>query len=238
MPATVSGRLHRIGAMLAELAPKPVADFAPLEAGPSTDAVLERIEAAGIVGMGGGGYPTARKIREAMAGHADWVIGNGMASEPGVSADADADARTQRGSRCRSRDRFPVHRRIADGTGGPAGPWHRVCYQRRSRLPGGRRKALGGTPHRAPSRDRRLSDRRWRPGAQRRNAVRHSRRRRAWAFVAPAHRERRDYRLLGGDRHTVCRASLATFRGQRIPRSRRTHRAPCGGRCHRGCNHL
>ena len=74
--------------MLVELAPKPVADFAPLEAGPSTNAVLERVEAAGIVGMGGGGYPTARKMREAITGHADWVIGNGMASEPGVSADA------------------------------------------------------------------------------------------------------------------------------------------------------
>ena len=74
--------------MLAELAPQPLADFAPLAAAPSTDAVLERIEAAGIVGMGGGGYPTARKMREAISGHADWVIGNGMASEPGVSADA------------------------------------------------------------------------------------------------------------------------------------------------------
>ncbi len=74
--------------MLAELAPKPVADFAPLEARPSRGAVLERIEAAGIVGMGGGGYPTARKIREAITANADWVIGNGMASEPGVSADA------------------------------------------------------------------------------------------------------------------------------------------------------
>ena len=37
--------------------------------------------------MGGGGYPTARKIREAIAADADWVIGNGMASEPGVTAD-------------------------------------------------------------------------------------------------------------------------------------------------------
>ena len=74
--------------MLAELAPRPAADFAPLGPRPGTDAVLERIEAAGIVGMGGGGYPTARKIREAITGNADWVIGNGLASEPGVNADA------------------------------------------------------------------------------------------------------------------------------------------------------
>lgn len=61
----------------------------PVELAPSTEteAVIERIEAAGIVGMGGGGYPTARKLRDAIAGCADWVIGNGMASEPGVTAD-------------------------------------------------------------------------------------------------------------------------------------------------------
>ena len=74
--------------MPAELAPPAAADFAPLGPQASSQAILERIEAAGIVGMGGGGYPTAAKIREAIAGNADWVIGNGMASEPGVSADA------------------------------------------------------------------------------------------------------------------------------------------------------
>ena len=69
-----------------ELAPQD-AEFTPLPADASAAAVIERIEAAGIVGMGGGAYPTARKIREAIAANADWVIGNGMASEPGVTAD-------------------------------------------------------------------------------------------------------------------------------------------------------
>ncbi|MCY3814423.1 MAG: 4Fe-4S dicluster domain-containing protein [Gammaproteobacteria bacterium] len=63
------------------------AEFTPLAPRASPTAVIERIEAAGIVGMGGGAYPTARKIREAIAADADWVIGNGMASEPGVTAD-------------------------------------------------------------------------------------------------------------------------------------------------------
>ena len=63
------------------------AEFTPLAPDASSAAVIERIEAAGIVGMGGGGYPTARKIHEAIAANADWVIGNGMASEPGVTAD-------------------------------------------------------------------------------------------------------------------------------------------------------
>ena len=62
-------------------------DFTPLARDAESAQIIERIEAAGIVGMGGGGYPTARKIREAIAANADWVIGNGMASEPGVTAD-------------------------------------------------------------------------------------------------------------------------------------------------------
>ncbi len=63
------------------------ADFTPLARDAESAQIIERIEAAGIVGMGGGGYPTARKIREAVTANADWVIGNGMASEPGVTAD-------------------------------------------------------------------------------------------------------------------------------------------------------
>ena len=63
------------------------AEFTPLPPDAGAAAVIERIEAAGIVGLGGGAYPTARKIREAIAADADWVIGNGMASEPGVTAD-------------------------------------------------------------------------------------------------------------------------------------------------------
>ena len=62
-------------------------DFPPLDAAAPTAAVLARIDAAGIVGMGGGGFPTATKLRAALAGKADLVIGNGMASEPGAGAD-------------------------------------------------------------------------------------------------------------------------------------------------------
>ena len=62
-------------------------DLPPLDEYASAGAVLERIEAAGIVGMGGGGYPTAQKIREAVAGNADVLIGNGVACEPGASSD-------------------------------------------------------------------------------------------------------------------------------------------------------
>lgn len=72
--------------MSIELAPQN-AEFTPLATDANPAAVIERIEAAGIVGMGGGAYPTARKIREAIGAHADWVIGNGMASEPRVTAD-------------------------------------------------------------------------------------------------------------------------------------------------------
>ena len=63
------------------------ADFSPLAEQAGAEAVLERIDAAGIVGMGGGGYPTAKKIREAVAANVDLVIGNGMACEPDASAD-------------------------------------------------------------------------------------------------------------------------------------------------------
>lgn len=72
--------------MSIELKPQD-AEFTPLAPDASSAAVIERIEAAGIVGMGGGAYPTASKIREAIAANADWAIGNGMASEPGVTAD-------------------------------------------------------------------------------------------------------------------------------------------------------
>lgn len=62
-------------------------DFPPLAECADADSLLERIEAAGIVGMGGGGYPTAAKLRAARAGGADLAIGNGMACEPGATAD-------------------------------------------------------------------------------------------------------------------------------------------------------
>lgn len=63
------------------------AAFAPLPEDAEPDAINARIAAAGIVGMGGGGYPTAQKIREAIARGADLVIGNGMSSAAGATAD-------------------------------------------------------------------------------------------------------------------------------------------------------
>ncbi len=74
--------------MVAELAAPGPPELEPLPADADTQAVLARIEAAGIFGMGGGGYPTAQKIRQAIAAGADVVIGNGMGTEPGVTADA------------------------------------------------------------------------------------------------------------------------------------------------------
>ena len=62
-------------------------DFPPLDATAPPAAVLARIEAAGIVGMGGGGFPTAAKLRIALAQGVDMVIGNGLATEPGTTAD-------------------------------------------------------------------------------------------------------------------------------------------------------
>lgn len=70
----------------ASTAARPAAvSFPPLPPDADAEALIARIETAGIVGMGGGGYPTARKIRDAAS--ADCVIGNGMASEPGATAD-------------------------------------------------------------------------------------------------------------------------------------------------------
>ena len=62
-------------------------DFPPLDAAAPPAAVLARIEAAGIVGMGGGGFPTATKLRIVLAQGVDMVIGNGLATEPGATAD-------------------------------------------------------------------------------------------------------------------------------------------------------
>ena len=61
--------------------------FPPLPPDADPAAIIARIDDAGIVGMGGGGYPTAKKIRAAVSAGADCVIGNGMASEPGATAD-------------------------------------------------------------------------------------------------------------------------------------------------------
>ena len=69
------------------VAPAPADQSPEPEHGTGVGDLVERIAAAGVVGMGGGGFPTASKIRAALAAGADCVVANGMASEPGVGAD-------------------------------------------------------------------------------------------------------------------------------------------------------
>ena len=49
--------------------------------------LMQRIEEAGIVGMGGAGFPTARKMSIARQQRARHLIANGIESDPGVTAD-------------------------------------------------------------------------------------------------------------------------------------------------------
>ena len=49
--------------------------------------LVERVRAAGIVGLGGSGYPTHRKLHDARTKGVDTVIVNAVECEPGVSAD-------------------------------------------------------------------------------------------------------------------------------------------------------
>ena len=59
----------------------------PLDPGQLTlDLLAERVEAAGIVGMGGGAFPTWEKLRAA-AGRIDTLIVNAAECEPYVTAD-------------------------------------------------------------------------------------------------------------------------------------------------------
>ena len=62
--------------------PEPVDDPAALDA----EEIISRIEQAGVVGMGGGGYPAAAKLRAAR-GRVDTVIVNAAESEPYITAD-------------------------------------------------------------------------------------------------------------------------------------------------------
>ena len=64
-----------------------VADFDALDASADADAVIARVEAAGIVGMGGVGSSAAQKLRQARTLDVRVAIGNGMASEPEATAD-------------------------------------------------------------------------------------------------------------------------------------------------------
>ena len=74
-----------------------VADFKPLDATADAETIIARIDAAGIVGMGGGGYATVRKLRVARAAGANFAIGNCMATEPDASADTTLVTRPFRG---------------------------------------------------------------------------------------------------------------------------------------------
>lgn len=63
-------------------------DFPPLYwRNASPEVVLERIQVANIVGMGGAGFPTHKKIRAALNRTMKVVVANGIECEPGVSAD-------------------------------------------------------------------------------------------------------------------------------------------------------
>lgn len=62
--------------------PQPVDEPAQLDA----EEIISRIEQAGVVGMGGGGYPAAAKLRAAR-GRVDTVIVNAAESEPYSTAD-------------------------------------------------------------------------------------------------------------------------------------------------------
>ena len=71
----------------------PVADLA----GHTLADLIGRIRNAGITGMGGGGFPTHRKLAEARQRGVDTLVVNAAQCEPGVSADtsllaADADS--------------------------------------------------------------------------------------------------------------------------------------------------
>jgi NADH:ubiquinone oxidoreductase subunit F (NADH-binding) len=60
------------GAFEASYGPRPAVD----------DTLLEEVEASGLTGRGGAGFPTARKLRSVRAGHGAVVVANGTEGEP------------------------------------------------------------------------------------------------------------------------------------------------------------
>lgn len=54
---------------------------------PPASRLLQEIEAAGLVGRGGAGFPTGRKMRTVAAGSRPVVVGNGCEGEPGSAKD-------------------------------------------------------------------------------------------------------------------------------------------------------
>lgn len=65
-------------------------DFTPLPNWQHLDPTIlfERVEQAGIAGMGGGGFSTARKLRLAHQAQVTRIIANAVECEPGITADA------------------------------------------------------------------------------------------------------------------------------------------------------
>lgn len=54
---------------------------------PSARTIVDHVEAAGLLGRGGAGFPTARKMRAVAAGTSPVVLGNACEGEPGSSKD-------------------------------------------------------------------------------------------------------------------------------------------------------
>ncbi len=85
--STTGPRLKRLsGEAIRSLPGAEPAPAAPAHVDPSSrsrEAVLEAVRAAGIVGMGGGGFPTHSKLDVSV----EWVLVNGCESEPLVCGD-------------------------------------------------------------------------------------------------------------------------------------------------------
>ena len=63
-------------------------EFEPIDWSKATSStILARIKEAGIVGMGGAGYPAAAKLASGLHYGTRYVIANGVECEPGVNAD-------------------------------------------------------------------------------------------------------------------------------------------------------
>ncbi|MCY3885587.1 MAG: hypothetical protein OXG24_11820 [Gammaproteobacteria bacterium] len=66
----------------------PKQQFPPLDwRGKSPEVLLARVRDAGIVGMGGAGFPTHLKLQAALQSDHRTVVANGVETDPGVTAD-------------------------------------------------------------------------------------------------------------------------------------------------------
>ncbi len=82
--ATVAGDTLEL--VVADTAQAP--SLEPLDTQSPRADLLERIEHAGIVGLGGGGYPTHLKLAEALRASVEKLVINAVECEPGVRCDA------------------------------------------------------------------------------------------------------------------------------------------------------